>query len=87
MIKIGIFEFWRVNITADRTRQRIEDLKVPPFFVGPDPNDPNTQIFRIAAHQPFGVIYGSRWIKTPQQLQEVTAKTRCPIGGRTWRKR
>jgi TonB-linked SusC/RagA family outer membrane protein len=63
--------FWRVNVTADRTRQRIEDLKVPPFFVGPDPNDPNTQIFRLAAHQPFGVIYGSRWIKTPQQLQET----------------
>ena len=63
--------FWRVNITGDRTRQRIEALSVPPFFVGPDPNDANTQIFRIAANQPFGVIYGSRWIRTPQQLQQT----------------
>jgi TonB-linked SusC/RagA family outer membrane protein len=63
--------FWRVNITADRTRQKIEDLKVPPFFVGPDPGDGNTKIFRIAANQPFGVIYGSRWIKTPDQLQQT----------------
>lgn len=65
--------FWRLNITADRTRQRIEDLKVPPFFVGPNPNDGNTKIFRIAADQPFGVIYGSRWIKTPDQLQQTIA--------------
>jgi TonB-linked SusC/RagA family outer membrane protein len=63
--------FWRVNITADRTRQKIEDLKVPPFFVGPDPNDANTRIFRIAANQPFGVIYGSKWIKTADQLQQT----------------
>ena len=63
--------FWRVNITADRTRQKIADLKVPPFFVGPDPNDANTRIFRIAANQPFGVIYGSKWIRTPQQLQQT----------------
>ena len=65
--------FWRVNITADRTRQRIEELKVPPFFVGPDPNDGNTQIFRIAANQPFGVIYGSKWIRTADQLQQTIA--------------
>ena len=44
---------------------------MPPFFVGPDPNDANTQIFRIAANQPFGVIYGSHWIRTTQQLQQT----------------
>jgi TonB-linked SusC/RagA family outer membrane protein len=63
--------FWRVNITADRTRQKIADLKVPPFFVGPDPNDANTRIFRIASNQDFGVIYGSKWIKTTDQLQQT----------------
>lgn len=63
--------FWRLNFTADRTRQKIEDLSVPPFFVGPDPGDENTQIFRIAANEPFGVIYGSRWIRTAAQLQET----------------
>jgi TonB-linked SusC/RagA family outer membrane protein len=60
--------FWRVGITADRTRQTIEDLKVGPFLVGPNPNDANTQIFRIAPHQPFGIIYGESWIRTPDQL-------------------
>jgi TonB-linked SusC/RagA family outer membrane protein len=60
--------FWRVGITADRTRQTIEDLKVGPFLVGPNPNDANTQIFRIAPNQPFGIIYGESWIRTAQQL-------------------
>jgi len=64
--------FWRVNITGDRTRQKIADLKVPPFFVGPS-TDANTHIFRIAADQPFGVIYGSRWIRTADQLQQTIA--------------
>lgn len=68
--------FWRVTITGDRTRQRVEDLKVPPFFVGPNPGDANTQIFRIAPNQPFGVIYGSRWIRTADQLQQTIAAGR-----------
>ena len=60
--------FWRLNITADRTRQKIEDLKVPPFLVGPDGT---TQMFRLGPNQPFGIIYGERWIRTAQQLQET----------------
>ncbi len=60
--------FWRLNIVGDRTRQTITDLNVAPFLVGPDPNDGNTRIFRIAKGQRFGVIYGSRWITNEQQL-------------------
>ena len=60
--------FWRVNLAADRTRQRITDLKVAPFLVGPNAADANTRIFRIAEGERFGVIYGSRWIKTADQL-------------------
>jgi TonB-linked SusC/RagA family outer membrane protein len=63
--------FWRLNITADRTRQRITDLKVGEFLIGPDPDDPNTRIFRIAKGEPFGVIYGDRWIRTEAQLLET----------------
>jgi len=63
--------FWRVNITGDRTRQNIADLKVAPFLVGPDEGSGNTKIFRIAAGQPFGVIYGAKWIRTPAQLDET----------------
>jgi TonB-linked SusC/RagA family outer membrane protein len=62
--------FWRVNVTADRTRQRIDDLRVGAFLVGPSETTTNTQIFRIAAGEPFGVIYGSKWIQTQAQLDE-----------------
>ena len=62
--------FWRLNITADRTRQKIDALGVAPFLAGP--ND-NTQLFRIAAGETFGVIYGSKWIRTPAQLASSLA--------------
>jgi TonB-linked SusC/RagA family outer membrane protein len=65
--------FLRLNITADRTRSKITKLNVAPFLAGPNPNDANTQIFRIAAGQPFGVIYGSRWIRTADQLTQTLA--------------
>ena len=70
--------FWRLNITGDRTRQKIAALSVPPFFVGPDANDANTKIFRIASGQPFGVIYGSKWIRTADQLQATIDAGKLP---------
>jgi TonB-linked SusC/RagA family outer membrane protein len=63
--------FWRLNITGDRTRQNITALSVPAFLVGPSDGTTTTQIFRIAAGQPFGVIYGNQWVRTQQQLQET----------------
>jgi TonB-linked SusC/RagA family outer membrane protein len=69
--------FWRLNIAADRTRQKITELGVAPFLVGPNGvnggGDANTRIFRIAAGEPFGVIFGSRWIRTPDQLATTIA--------------
>lgn len=62
--------FWRVNVTADRTRQRITSLSVAPFLAGPDAT---TALFRVAAGEPFGVIYGSRWVRTPEQLASTIA--------------
>src|SRR5207237_4073209 len=63
--------FWRLNITGDRTRQKITDLKVGAFLAGPSEGTTNTQIFRIAKGEPFGVIYGGKWIKTAAQLDET----------------
>ena len=57
--------FWRLNITGDRTRSTITDLKVQPYLTGPDGN---TTIFRVASGQKFGVIYGEDWIRTADQL-------------------
>jgi len=64
--------FWRLNVAADRTRQKITELSVAPFLVGPNgvngAGDGNTKIFRIAAGQPFGIIYGSKWVRTAEDL-------------------
>ncbi len=60
--------FWLVNIAGDRTRQQVVSLNRPAFLIGPDAADANTRIFRIAAGETFGVLYGSKWIRTPEQL-------------------
>ena len=62
--------YWRVNVTGDRTRTTITELKVPPFLAGPDGN---TKFFRVGAGESYGVIYGERWIKTADQLATTLA--------------
>ncbi|HSQ29358.1 MAG TPA: SusC/RagA family TonB-linked outer membrane protein [Gemmatimonadaceae bacterium] len=66
--------FWRVGLTGDRTRQKIADLKVGAFLIGPSEGTTNTQIFRVAKGEPLGVIYGSKWIKNQAELEQ-TIKT------------
>jgi TonB-linked SusC/RagA family outer membrane protein len=70
--------FWRVNVAADRTRQKITSLGgVAPFLVGPSgvngSGSGNTRIFRIASGEPFGILYGARWIRTAEQLATTIA--------------
>jgi TonB-linked SusC/RagA family outer membrane protein len=60
--------FWKLNITGDRTRSRVTALKVAPFLTGPEDIGGNARIFRVAAGQTFGVIYGTDWIRTADQL-------------------
>src|SRR5438034_11541874 len=57
---------WRLNVAADRTRQRITQLNTPPFLVGPDyvGNNDVVQHFKIAAGETFGVIYGTKIVRT-----------------------
>src|SRR3989454_730824 len=63
---------WRLNIAGDRTRQKITALAsdVPPFLVGPDyaGNNDVTQHFKIAAGETFGVIYGTKIVRTAAEL-------------------
>jgi len=68
--------FWRFNVTGDRTRQKISDLKVGAFLIGPFETSENAQFFKIAKGAPFGVIYGDRWIKSEAQLSETIAAGR-----------
>lgn len=64
--------FLRLNLSGDRTRSKVTDLKVAPFLTGPNgvngQNSGNTRIFRIAKGETFGVVYGSRWIRSLDQL-------------------
>jgi len=62
--------FWRVNVTADRTRQQIDALSIAPYLAGPDAT---TQVFKIAPGESFGVIYGERFIRTQAQLEQTIA--------------
>ena len=64
---------WRVNIAGDRTRQIVRSLDVPPYLVGPVPN---TAIFRLAAGQPFGIVYGSKWLRSADQVSQMIASKR-----------
>jgi TonB-linked SusC/RagA family outer membrane protein len=77
---------WRLNITADRTRQTITQLSVAPFLVGPDyaGNNDVTQHFRIAAGQTFGVIYGTRTVRNIADLYDDPAKQALSAPGQRW---
>ena len=57
--------FWRMNITGDRTRSTITALNTSPYLTGPSGGP---SIFRVAPNQVFGILYGSSWIRTPQDL-------------------
>jgi TonB-linked SusC/RagA family outer membrane protein len=72
----------RLNITADRTRQRITQLNVPTFLTGPGASE--TQVFRIGPGQSFGVMYGNRTVRTLDQLYEDPAKKALSGPGQTW---
>jgi TonB-linked SusC/RagA family outer membrane protein len=61
---------WKVNITGDQTRSKITALGVQPFMTGPDDN---TKLFRMAAGETFGVMYGERWIRSADQLAATIA--------------
>jgi len=62
---------WRVNVAGDRTRQTVRSLGVPPFLVGPVAN---TTIFRLAPGEPFGIVYGGRWVQSADQLNQMIGR-------------
>jgi TonB-linked SusC/RagA family outer membrane protein len=66
---------WRLNIAADRTRQTITQLNTAPFLVGPNyaGNNEVVQMFRIAPGQTFGVIYGTKIVRSFAGLNDNPA--------------
>ncbi|MEO5579457.1 MAG: SusC/RagA family TonB-linked outer membrane protein [Gemmatimonadaceae bacterium] len=75
-----------LNITADRTRQRITQLDVPDFLTGPfyQGSEDNAAIFRIAAGETFGVMYGTRTVRNLAQLYQDPAKKALSGAGQRW---
>jgi TonB-linked SusC/RagA family outer membrane protein len=78
---------WRLNIAADRTRQRITQLNTAPFLVGPNyaGSQDVTQIFKIAPGETFGVIYGTKIVRSFAELCDDPAKRAAGCGpGQTY---
>ncbi len=77
---------WRLNIAGDRTRQKITQLATAPFLVGPDyvGNNDVTQHFRIAAGETFGVIYGTKTVRSLSELYDDPAKQALSGANQHW---
>jgi hypothetical protein len=77
---------WQLNIAADHTRQWITALSTAPYLVGPDyaGNNDVTQMFRIAPGQTFGVIYGTKIVRSYAELCTDPAKAAQCVPGGLW---
>ena len=78
---------WRVNVAADRTRQRVTELSVSPFRTGPNVGleaTENVRMYRIAPGEKFGVMYGSRTVRSIDQLYDDPAKSALSGAGQMW---
>ena len=82
---------WRLNVTGDRTRQKITSLGVAPFLVGPgyglgssEDNNKVTRVFKIQEGETFGVIYGTRTVRNIDDLYDDPAKAALSGAGQAW---
>ena len=66
---------WTSNIVFSRTRQKIGDLPVPPYYLGAYSGDVN--VFYITANSTYGAMYGYRFVRTLDEMsrQLPTGKT------------
>jgi hypothetical protein len=77
---------WRLNIAADRTRQTITALNTAPFLVGPSyaGSENVVQMFRIAPGETFGVIYGTKIVRSLADLYDDPTKKALSGAGQKW---
>jgi TonB-linked SusC/RagA family outer membrane protein len=64
---------YNFTLTAERSRQKIDDLNRAPFRVGS--NSQNQNIFYYKAGETMGVIYGKRWARTIEELADNPLNT------------
>src|SRR5207244_1127291 len=77
---------WRLNVAADRTRQKITQLNTPPFLIGPSyaGNNDVVQHFKIAAGETFGVIYGTKIVRSLADLYADPKKQALSGANQHW---
>ena len=77
---------WRLNIAGDRTRQKITALNTAPYYTGPSyqGSEDVTQSFYIAPGETFGVIYGTKIVRTLAELYDDPAKRAVSGPGQAW---
>ena len=63
------------GLNFDRTRQEITQLDVAPFFQGPSTQ--NADVFFIAEGETFGVMYGTDWVTS---LDQLSAEQQANLG-------
>lgn len=74
--------FWQINLAGDKVKQRITELNVAPFLTGPGAGE--TAVFRLAAGQKFGVMYGTRVVRRIDDLYVDPAKQALSGPGQAW---
>jgi TonB-linked SusC/RagA family outer membrane protein len=62
---------WTANLNFDRIRQTVTQLNFPPRFVGP--NLQSNAVFYLNEGEPFGIMYGRRWVRSFEELQRNPA--------------
>lgn len=59
---------WSANLTAERSRQKIDELNRAPFRVGS--GSQGQAIFFYKAGEPLGIVYGQRWARSIAELAD-----------------
>jgi TonB-linked SusC/RagA family outer membrane protein len=59
---------WTANLTAERSRQKIDELNRAPFRVGS--TSQNQTIFFYKGGEQLGIIYGQRWARSIAELAD-----------------
>src|SRR5437867_2284034 len=62
---------YEFSLTADRTRQRIDQMSMAPFRVSAGGEGQN--VFYYKAGEPLGIIYGTRWVRSFDELKQNPA--------------
>ncbi|MFZ5624773.1 MAG: SusC/RagA family TonB-linked outer membrane protein [Gemmatimonadota bacterium] len=70
---------WRLNITGDRTRQKVASLDAAPFVTGAGAQNCNNSptqsncLFIVKPGESFGAMYGTRWVRSFAELLDNPA--------------